>query len=926
MRRFVPFFGVWLLAASLFGESRPVVCGSYPERVWKEIHLSREEARRTLATRALEAPGIVRDAGNVVVMDTSGGVLGRRNDFDLAGRSVTFERLNAGRVRVSTAGALPVPPGARQLDLKDDDAVEVELPFEFPFFEGRYRRVFVHSDGNLTFEAADAASTERSLGRLVAGPPRIAPLFRDLDPERSGRVTMEGSGNAVTFSWLAVPEYRVAGIGPRQTFAVRLEASGKIEFAYETVNTESAVVGIAPGDIRGATNVISFDRDTPGEFSGAVAETFEQNPGLSLLRVAQRFYETHGDNYDYLVVANTLGISADGAIAFQMPVRVTAEGYGLARFDVGRLFGSRRRLQSILNMGPLAQYPSDPAAITNFRPGAGESTLTILAHEAGHQYLSFVSVPDPRNLISRPMLGRGGAHWSFFFNSDASILEGNRIEDRGEAANPRYVVSATVEGFSALDRYLMGLGPGDDVRDTFFVRPSFASQRPQDPPRLGAAFNGERADIPASALVGVAGRRTPDHTVAQNRFRFAFILVTAEGANPAAADIEKFDRMRREFEPYFAGATGERGFADTSLRLEMRFDAFPAAGVVQGAAGRLALELGEAAPFPLRVRLRTGKGLLRVPEEVRIPAGVRSVEFAVEGLAAGVEELRAEPDRAEYETAWLRVQVAESRRLSVSVTEAGGELLVRVTDVNRLPYPGARVTASVQGDSVLDRLFAETDREGVARFGWRRGFGAVEFSVGGATAIAPGVPVVASVLNAASLQPLASPGSLVSAFGVALDGPGLEVTVGSVAARVVRSSFGQLDLVIPEGTPIGTAAVVVKNQRGASPPVAVTVATAAPAVFVDGATGLGAVVSGGAVRPFQRGEAVEIYGTGFAAPIAVRIGGVPAEVLFAGQPSWLPGVSQVNIRIPDGVPGGEQPLVLSAAGVEAPPVRIRIAP
>jgi uncharacterized protein (TIGR03437 family) len=188
------------------------------------------------------------------------------------------------------------------------------------------------------------------------------------------------------------------------------------------------------------------------------------------------------------------------------------------------------------------------------------------------------------------------------------------------------------------------------------------------------------------------------------------------------------------------------------------------------------------------------------------------------------------------------------------------------------------------------------------------------------------MPTLASALNAASLRPVVSPGALVSAFGVALDGPGLEVTVRGRAAAIVRSSFGQIDFVVPDDTEVGEAEVAMKNRRGASPPVSVTVARVAPAVFIDGSTGLGAVFAGGEIRPFRRGEIVEIYGTGFAAPVIVRLGGVPADVLFAGRLTALPGVWQVNIQIPEQAPGGEQPLSVTAAGEEAAPVRIQVAP
>src|SRR5205085_9717323 len=75
-----------------------------------------------------------------------------------------------------------VSAGAPLAALDDDDSRLVPLPFSFPFFGNTYREVYVNSDGNLTFTAADNASTDRSLGRMTAGPPRISPLFDDLNP------------------------------------------------------------------------------------------------------------------------------------------------------------------------------------------------------------------------------------------------------------------------------------------------------------------------------------------------------------------------------------------------------------------------------------------------------------------------------------------------------------------------------------------------------------------------------------------------------------------------------------------------------------------------------------------------------------------------------------------------------------------------
>ena len=55
---------------------------------------------------------------------------------------------------------------------------------------------------------------------------------------------------------------------------------------------------------------------------------------------------------------------------------------------------------------------------------------------------------------------RGGALWSFFFDSDASVMEGNDIEALGGGM---FRTVAAVERFSLLDQYAMGLVPASAV-------------------------------------------------------------------------------------------------------------------------------------------------------------------------------------------------------------------------------------------------------------------------------------------------------------------------------------------------------------------------------------------------------------------------------------------------------------------------------
>ena len=96
---------------------------------------------------------------------------------------------------------------------------------------------------------------------------------------------------------------------------------------------------------------------------------------------------------------------------------------------------------------------------------------------------------------------------------------------------------------------------------------------------------------------------------------------------------------------------------------------------------------------------------------------------------------------------------------------------------------------------------------------------------------------------------------------------------------------------------------------------------ASPGIFFDTATGLGAILGTAAPNIF------EIYATGLGAlqsPVDVTVAGVAAKVLFSGQAPGFPGLNQVNVQLPDGIPSGLQPLSITTGGVRSNEVKIRI--
>jgi uncharacterized protein (TIGR03437 family) len=61
------------------------------------------------------------------------------------------------------------------------------------------------------------------------------------------------------------------------------------------------------------------------------------------------------------------------------------------------------------------------------------------------------------------------------------------------------------------------------------------------------------------------------------------------------------------------------------------------------------------------------------------------------------------------------------------------------------------------------------------------------------------------------------------------------------------------------------------------------------------------------------------------APVAVTIGGQPAQVQFAGLAPGFVGLYQVNVPVPSGVaPGSNVPVVITAAGFSSPTVSVAI--
>jgi hypothetical protein len=500
--------------------------------------------------RAATAAGADRDVANVAVLEDRGDLVARENPFDLDGASIRLTPNRAGGYDAARL-ALPLDPPGTPLGLGNDDARAVDLPFAFPFYAGTFTRVFVHADGAVTFGEAGLEPGERGMGHFLSGPPRVAAFFADLDPSRGGTVTARVFPDRAVFRWDAVPGGAQIN---RNSFQATLLATGDVDLVYGQMQTREAIVGVSPGGTLGLA-AADFAAGQPRSSAGALVERFSESEKLDLVAVGRRFFASHPDAFDQLVVYTTRPLNPlGGSLAFEVNVRNEVTGIGLERLDRTAEWGSAGRLESVVFMDSVDGY----LAVDGFE---------ILAHEVGHRWLTRMAFRSAGGAASTALLGRGGVHWSFFLDTDASVMEGNDIEDRGGG---RFETVDFARGYSPLDQYVMGLRAAADVPPFFYVdvaddfRPN-RTYKSSSAPEAGVSFTGVKRTVRIEDVVAVMGRRSPDAAGAPRLLRQAYVLV-ADGAAPATeARLRAVSRIRTRFEPYYAAATGGRGIALTHL-------------------------------------------------------------------------------------------------------------------------------------------------------------------------------------------------------------------------------------------------------------------------------------------------------------------------------------------------------------------------
>ena len=501
------------------------------------------------------------DVGEIAVLQDEGDLILAANAYDLRDATLRFEPNASGGYDVRRTGSVVYrAPVGDQLPLGDDDTAGLALPFAFPYYGRAHTGAFVNSDGNLTFEAGDDASTLRDISRLLSGPPRIAPFLADLDPSAAGAVFAQTDTEAVTVTWCSVPEWDSET--HRVTVQVSLLPNGHVEMTFDRdITFGQVLVGLSPG--RTAT-LEAVDLSAPGPTAGggaAIGERFSAQSEFDLVAAAAKFAASHPDAYDQLVMWTDEPGLLDDAFAYQIGVANDIRGIGLPVHNAAADFRSEE-LESVVVMGWLGKYSDDRS-----KKVIGEgTTLGTLAHETGHRWLAVLEFSDHDRERSSAILDDPGYHWNFFVDSDASVMGGNDIEALGGG---RFETVAAVERYSALDQYAMGLRHDFEVPGFFYVEAPMSVSPPgghTEGPRVGVTFHGTRREVLIEDIIEAEGPRVPSAAESRRVHRQAFLYVVGAERTAEPGDVALLDRIRRQWEAFFGEATEGRMRVETRLR------------------------------------------------------------------------------------------------------------------------------------------------------------------------------------------------------------------------------------------------------------------------------------------------------------------------------------------------------------------------
>jgi hypothetical protein len=316
---------------------------------------------------------------------------------------------------------------------------------------------------------------------------------------------------------------------------------------------EAPTVQLAPGFVY-----------VPGE-SGEVGCLPPGTVETALQNVAESGLDAVSLDADFVVVL-TAGVLTCPAI-FYLPLENDVSGIGYAHEEPTELFDRApdRRLAGVAFLNDLPYWQGEP-----------DEFETAFLHEIGHRWLARVHANIEGNDVD--LTGREGDHWSYFFDSGGSPLEGNLWLDGEGGAPPTAHTPAFPKRYSPFDLYLMGAFEADEVPPSRLLVPSAhdlsgcddLALGPATPPQTCAALEVPGTFVPVGIedVIRAEGERSPSAAEAPSTFTVAFLLLDPGGKDFDSDQCESLTTWTQRLVQLFADATEGRLILENAASTE----------------------------------------------------------------------------------------------------------------------------------------------------------------------------------------------------------------------------------------------------------------------------------------------------------------------------------------------------------------------
>ncbi len=250
------------------------------------------------------------------------------------------------------------------------------------------------------------------------------------------------------------------------------------------------------------------------------------------------------------------------------PINAPVQGIGVGQANAnrGKRYGSDHLLVSMAPVfigTPTFGYTnvSNGHALHNYAPAIG-----WIAHEAVHRWAAHLDFRNPRSGRVES-LTNGGVHWNIYLHTpvaypvwpgystepypEDSLMGGNVWKDNGDGTFTRQSARVWPSGLSALDLYVMGMIPPNEVPETFILRDVQETDR-------WDTVRATKVPVRIEDIVAAMGPRVPAADVSQKEFRLGVYLLHEDGRPPRADLLERAQAITAAIPEYFAAATGGR--------------------------------------------------------------------------------------------------------------------------------------------------------------------------------------------------------------------------------------------------------------------------------------------------------------------------------------------------------------------------------